>query len=149
MIASRESASTEAQKALEAFPAAGDGQQRWLIWLTADPDNTDEASLRVEVRVGLRAEVDGVNRHRLSGELHKRSVEGWGFDSYNYEGESQVASTRMGTRGATVQSALVWTTSQLVRYNSRLPLVVYMPSHLCLSYRVLAPVTEYKQVPVG
>ena len=149
MIASRESASAEALKALEAFPAAEEGQQRWLIWLSTDPDNTDESSLRVEVRVGLRTEVDGVNRYRLSGELHKRSVEGWGFDSYHYEGESQVASTRMSAKGVIAQSDSVWTASQLIRYNSRLPLVVYMPSHLHLSCRVLAPVTQYKQVSAG
>lgn len=149
MIASRESASAEAQKAFEAFPAAEDGQRRWLIWLEAGPNNNEEASLRVELRVGVCTEVDGVNRYRLSGELHKRSVEGWGFDSYHYEGESQVASTRMGTQGATAQSGTVWTASQLIRYNSRLPLVVYMPTHLQLSYRVLAPVTEYNLVSVG
>lgn len=149
MITSRESASAAAQKALEAFPAAEEGQQRWLIWLEVNPDNTEETSLRVDVRVGLRTEVDGVNLYRLSGELHKRSVEGWGFDSYHYEGESQLASTRMGTQGATVQSDIVWTASQLIRYNSRLPLVVYMPPQLHLSYRVMAPVTQYNQVSVG
>lgn len=149
MITSQESASAEAQKALEAYPAAEDGQQRWLIWFEAVSENTDEDALRVDVRVGVRTEVDGVNRYRLSGELRKRSVEGWGFDSYHYEGESEVASTRMSAKGVIAQSDIVWNASQLIRYNSRLPLVVYMPAHLHLSYRILAPVTEYNSVSVG
>ena len=148
-MASRESASAEAQKALMAFPVAENGQRRGLIWLETDPNSTDEGSLWVEFRVGVRALVDGVNHYRLSGALHKRSVEGWGFDSYYYEGESRVASTRMGTQGATAHEETVWNTSQLIRYNSRLPLVVYMPAQLHLSYRVLAPVTEYHSVSVG
>jgi ecotin len=80
---------------------------------------------------------DGVNRYQLTGSLEPRNLEGWGYTYYTFTGPAQTISTLMAPpEGTPAVEAFVSAAPLLVRYNSRLPIVVYVPSGLQVRYRV-------------
>ena len=122
-----------AADALKAFPAATAGQTRHVIAL---PAQTDESGLKVELILGKTQTVD-CNRQVFGGRLETRTAEGWGYDYYVLPALGNVASTMMGCPPGSARQAFVTTQEQpLIRYNSRLPVVVYAPSDVEVRYRV-------------
>ncbi|MGH7018630.1 MAG: serine protease inhibitor ecotin [Brevundimonas sp.] len=118
---------------LKAFPAATAGQTRHVIRL---PAQTDEDALKVEVIVGKTMRVD-CNRHSFGGRLVERTAEGWGYTYYVLDSLGQAASTMMACPPGSEHDAFVRSGGQdLIRYNSRLPLVVYAPNDVEVRYRV-------------
>ncbi|MGB0866977.1 MAG: ecotin family protein [Granulosicoccaceae bacterium] len=137
-------ASEEAIKNLEAYDRSAPGQLRHVIWL--EPiDHAEESSHQVQLRLGVKAWVDGLNHAGLAIKLERGVVQGWGFPYYHFEGDAVVASTRMASKGE-LSEQWVWSPASLVDYNSRLPLVVYVPNNFGLSYRILAPLCDYRLV---
>lgn len=119
--------------ALKAFPAAAAGQTRHVINLPAQPN---EDALKVEVIVGKTMKVD-CNRHSFGGRLVERTAEGWGYTYYVMDSLGQAASTMMACPPGSERDTFVRASDQtLIRYNSRLPLVVYAPSDAEVRYRV-------------
>jgi len=119
--------------ALKAFPAAAAGQTRHVITL---PAQTDESALKVELILGKTQTVD-CNRQAFGGRLETRTAEGWGYDYYVLPTLGNAASTMMGCPPGSERQAFVTTQEQpLIRYNSRLPVVVYAPSDVEVRYRV-------------
>lgn len=118
---------------LKAFPAAQAGQTRHVIRL---PAQSDEDALKVEVILGKTQTVD-CNRRFFGGQLETRTAEGWGYDYYVLPALGAGASTLMGCPPGSEHQAFVTTQQQpLIRYNSRLPLVVYAPSDVEVRYRL-------------
>lgn len=118
---------------LKAFPAATAGQTRHVINL---PAQSDENALKVEVILGKTQTVD-CNNHFFGGQLETRTAEGWGYDYYVLPALGQAASTMMACPAGSEREAFVTTQPQaLIRYNSRLPLVVYAPSDVEVRYRL-------------
>ncbi len=126
-------AQNSATDALKAFPAAAAGQTRHVITL---PAQTDESALKVELILGKTQTVD-CNRQVFGGRLETRTAEGWGYDYYVLPTLGNAASTMMGCPPGSERQAFVTTQEQpLIRYNSRLPVVVYAPSDVEVRYRV-------------
>lgn len=124
---------TQAAADLQAFPAAQPGQTRHVITL---PAQDDDAALKVELIVGKTMRID-CNRHSFGGALEERTAQGWGYSYYVLENLGQGVSTLMGCPPGSEREAFVRSSSEtLVRYNSRLPLVVYTPQDVQLRYRV-------------
>lgn len=118
---------------LAAFPPARAGQKRHVINL---PAQKDEDLLKVELIVGKTMMVD-CNNHMFGGQIEQRTAQGWGYDYYVLERLGEAASTLMGCPSGSQHNAFVRSSHQeLVRYNSRLPLVVYTPADVELRYRV-------------
>lgn len=118
---------------LQAFPAAAAGQTRHVIRLPAEADEND---LKVEIILGKTATVD-CNRSGFGGALETRTAEGWGYDYYVLPTLGAQISTQMGCPPNSSRQAFVETGPQpLVRYNSRLPLVIYAPSDVEVRYRL-------------
>ena len=118
---------------LKAFPAATAGQTRHVIRL---PAQSDEDALKVEVIIGKTMKVD-CNRQFFGGRLETRTAEGWGYDYYVLPALGNAASTLMGCPPGSERQAFVTTQEQpLLRYNSRLPVVVYAPSDVEVRYRI-------------
>lgn len=122
----------EATQALQAFPTAEPGYQRHVILL---PRLDDEDLHKVELVGGKTLPVD-CNVHGMDGQFNQNDVPGWGYTYWVLESRQQVRSTMMMCPDATKHDAFVQTESVLIRYNSRLPVVVFVPEGLSLRWRV-------------
>lgn len=119
---------------LAPYPKADPGYQRIVIHL---PPNENEADQRVELMIGKTLEVD-CNRQWFAGDLKEKQVTGWGYSYYVLEKMAGPASTMMACPGRRRHEAFVQLRGDgyLVRYNSKLPLVVYAPDGFEVRYRV-------------
>ena len=126
----------EAVKHLEAaYPGPPDGMERRVI-LLPKMDHDEEERHRVEIVVGKSIATDGFNVHRFDGVLREVNIPGWGFSYWQADGKFDMPlSTRIATSGETAER-FVPGPSELVRYNSRLPLVVMVPAGCEVRYRV-------------
>lgn len=120
---------------LKAFPSSVANKQRFVITLLAKPQ--EESQLKVELIVGKTMQTDGVNHHWLLNSIEEKSLEGWGYSYYQIDDSANAASTRMApliNQGSITQ--FVTAAPLLIRYNSRLPIVVYAPIGYEVKYRI-------------
>ncbi|HEY5733723.1 MAG TPA: serine protease inhibitor ecotin [Gammaproteobacteria bacterium] len=123
-----------AEDDLKAWPAAEAGYNRYVIRLA--PMDT-EANHQVEIMVGKNMLVD-CNQHRLGGDLEARVVKGWGYTSYHLEKVGGPMSTMMACPGQQKKTQFIRVSGDgyRVRYNSKLPIVVYVPEGFEVGYRI-------------
>jgi ecotin len=118
---------------LAAFPKPEAGQKQHVIQL---PEAEDEWAIKVELIVGKTEMID-CNNHFYGGGLEERIAEGWGYNYYVLPELGAGASTLMGCPDNTKREAFVRSNVEtIVRYNSKLPLVVYTPDDVELRYRL-------------
>jgi ecotin len=119
---------------LEPWPAAAVGETRFVIRL---PALEDESGRRVELRIGKDLEVD-CNRHWFGGKLERDVVAGWGYPMYRVAEIAGPAATMMACPGEPKRTVFVAVNldDPFVSYNSRLPVVVYVPEGFSVRYRV-------------
>jgi len=121
---------------LKAFPLAEDGFERFVIALPHKERGEDDA-YRVEIIVGKEMLTDGVNLVRLGNAIEQRTLEGWGYSYYVVSGGSNTISTMMAPpEGAPLVKTFVTVSPLQLRYNSRLPIVVYVPTGYEVRYRI-------------
>lgn len=123
-------------KPLQAFPAAKEGQQRFVIEV---PQAEDEYALKVELVIGKTVPTDGVNRHFFGGKVEEVELKGWGYSYYEMKELGPMAGTRMAPQpGAKMVDSFVRVnhTLPMLRYNSRMPIVVYVPAGVEVRYRI-------------
>lgn len=126
----------EDHKYLKAFPQAGDGMVRYVIELP-HKERGEDNGFRVEITVGKEMVTDGVNLARLAGKIEAKPLKGWGFTYYEVAKFGPVATTRIGVRpGAPKVKKFVSIPSMTIAYNSRIPLVVYVPEGGEVRYRI-------------
>ena len=116
--------------------AAGEGMQRYVIEL---PALEDESLKKVELIVGKTVPTDGVTRHLFGGEITREVVQGWCFSYYELKAIGPIASTMMASPPDVPQVDTFVSVRHdlgLLRYNSKLPLVVYVPAGVEVSYRL-------------
>lgn len=121
---------------LKAFPPAEAGMTRHVINL---PEQTDESALKVELIVGKTVKTDAVNRYFFAGTLETGTVPGWGFNFHILRKLGPMAGTLMAVDPSAPQVERFISLggeAQLLRYNSRLPLVVYVPAGVEVRYRI-------------
>ncbi|QXI25774.1 serine protease inhibitor ecotin [Pseudomonas vanderleydeniana] len=123
---------------LAPFPKAEDGFTRTVIRV---PKMTKDSDHRVEIIAGKILPVD-CNQKRLSGNLDEKNLEGWSYSYYRLENVSGPVSTLMacppGTK-AKKDFVPVVGTGYMLRYNSKLPLVIYAPDDVQIRYRIWTP----------
>ena len=127
----------EAVRNLEAaYPAAGPGRVRHVVLLPAVDAEAAE-DLKVEVVAGKTIDTDGVNRFRFGGEFREKDIPGWGFSFLEVDALPGPLSTRIAPQeGAPVEKRFVAGPRMLMRYNARLPIVVYAPPGVEIRTRV-------------
>ncbi|MDF2077518.1 serine protease inhibitor ecotin [Pseudomonas mendocina] len=121
-------------EALKPYPAAEAGYSRHVIEL---PAQTNEAEYKVEIIAGKTLEVD-CNQQRLGGQWQEKTVEGWGYSYYELGQVGPAVSTLMACPDGSRKQAFVRVGGEphLVRYNSKLPLVIYAPDDIEVRYRL-------------
>lgn len=127
----------EAVKNLEAaYPPAAAGKTRHVI-LLPHKERGAEDDVKVEIVAGRTIDTDGVNTTRFGGEFREKDVPGWGFSYYEVDALGPPLSTRIApTAGTPTVKSFAPGPRMLVRYNSRLPLVVYAPAGTEIRWRL-------------
>ena len=121
---------------LKAFPAAEEGWERHVIALPHKERGEDDA-FKIELIPGRSMLTDGVNLMRLGTTIEPRPLKGWGYTCYEVTGKDVAMSTRMASpEGAKKVEKFVAGKSLLIRYNSRLPIVIYAPQGQEIRYRI-------------
>ena len=134
---------------MTAFPPARDGMIRYVLQL---PKQDDESAFKVELIVGKTVLVDEKNRYFFGGKVEEETIKGWGFPRYNVSKLGPMAGTRMAIDPNTPKVNRFVTLGgepYLIRYNSRLPIVVYAPEGVEVRYRIWNARPEIKVMEKG
>jgi ecotin len=134
---------------LKAFGPAQEGMVRHVLQLAAQGE---ESAFRVELVVGKTVKVDAQNRYFFGGKLEDEVVVGWGFTQYRVKELGPMGGTLMAVDPNAPKVARFITLGgapYLIRYNSRLPIVVYVPEGVEVRYRIWAAGTELKTIEKG
>ena len=134
---------------MKAFPPAEEGMVRYVLQL---PQQKDESALRVELLVGRTVQIDAQNRYFFGGQIETETIAGWGFPRYMVRKIGPLAGTLMAIdpdapkveRFITLGGELF-----LILYNSRLPVVIYLPKGFEARYRLWSAEAETKALEQG
>ena len=124
-------------KEMKPYPAPEAGFERLVFRV---PVQANEVDRKIEIIVGKTLSVD-CNRTSFGGALEKRTAEGWGYPYFFLEEVRGPISTRMACppgAESTEKFVAVQGDGYLQRYNSKLPVVVYVPDDFEVRYRIWA-----------
>lgn len=140
---------SQAANNMKAFPPAEEGMVRYVLQLAKQDD---EAALKVELIVGKTVQTDGENRYFFGGKIETETIKGWGFTRYKVSKLGPIAGTLMAINPNTPKVDQFITLGggpYLIRYNSRLPVVIYVPEGVDVRYRIWSGGTETKEIEKG
>ncbi len=122
------------KKNLQIWPKAEKGYQRFIIQLST---LANEDAARIELIPQKKILVD-CNTILIHGNMQSKTIQGWGYNYYRLDSISLPASTLMACPNQTKQNKLISISTNLpfIKYNSKLPIVIYVPKDINLSYRV-------------
>lgn len=141
--------SAHATDNMKAFPPADQGMVRYVLQL---PIQDDESTFKVELIVGRTVQVDAKNNYFFGGTIEEETIQGWGFPRYIVSKLGPMAGTLMAIDPNAPKVARFITLGgdpYLIRYNSRLPIVVYVPEGVEVRYRIWTAGTEAKAIEKG
>ncbi len=141
--------SAHAADNIKAFPPANQGNVRYVLQL---PTQDDESAFKVELIVGKTVQVDEKNKYFFGGKIKEETIKGWGFPRYIVSKLEPMANTLMAIDPNAPKVARFITLAgapYLIRYNSRLPIVVYVPEGVEVRYRIWAASVEAKAIEKG
>jgi ecotin len=134
---------------LKAFPPPETGMVRYVLHL---PKQDDESAFKVELIVGKTVLLDEHNRYFFIGKIQQETIKGWGFPRYNVSQLGPMAGTQMAVDpNAPKVNRFITLGGEpyFIRYNSRLPVVVYAPEGVEVRYRIWAAEPEMKGFEKG
>lgn len=116
------------------YPKPESGYTRQVIQLTPQ---TRENDFKVEILAGKTLTLD-CNLQRLGGTLEEKTLEGWGYSYYRLEKVMGPMSTRMACQDGQNKQDFVPVIGDgfMLRYNSQLPIVLYVPQGIEVRYRI-------------
>jgi ecotin len=141
--------SVQAADNLKAFPPAEKGMVRHVLQLSKQ---NDESAFRIELIAGMTVQVDEANRYFFGGKIEEETIKSWGFPRYNIRKLGPMAGTLIGVDpNAPKVNRFVTLGGEpyLIRYNSRLPIVVYSPEGVEVRYRVWKAEPKTKVIQKG
>jgi ecotin len=141
--------SAHAADNMKAFPPPEQGMVRYALQL---PKQGDESAFKVELIVGKTVLLDEQNRYFFGGKIQKETIKGWGFTRYNVSQLGPMAGTQMAVDpNAPKVNRFITLGGEpyLIRYNSRLPVVVYAREGVEVRYRIWNAGPETKVIEKG
>lgn len=134
---------------MKAFPPAEKGMVRYVLQVD---EREDESLFRVELIVGKTVLLDEANQYFFGGSLKREVIKGWGFPKYTVTDLGPMAGTLMAVDPQAKKVKRFITLGgdpYLIRYNSRLPIVVYVPEGVEVHYRIWSADTQSKEIDQG
>lgn len=134
---------------MKAFPPAEEGMVRYVLQL---PKQTDESVFKVELIVGKTVQVDMQNRYFFIGQIDAETIPGWGFTRYLVKKVGPMAGTLMAVDPDAPKVERFITLGgdpYLIRYISRLPVVIYVPEGVDVRYRIWSAGAEAQALEKG
>jgi ecotin len=134
---------------MKAFPPSEAGMVRHVLRL---PQQADEFAFQVELIVGKTVQLEARNRYFFGGRIEQETIKGWGYTLYKVGQLGPLAGTLMAIDpNAPKVDRFIALAGEpyLVRYNSRLPIVVYVPEGTEVRYRIWSTGAETKAVEKG
>lgn len=134
---------------MKAFPPADEGMTRHVLQL---PKQDDEALFRLELIVGKTVLTDANNVYFFGGRIVEETIEGWGFPRYMVKELGPMGGSLMAVDpDAPKVERFVKLAGEpyLIRYNSRLPVVVYVPEGVEVRYRIWRAEPEMRPIELG
>ena len=126
----------QAENTMKAFPPAENGMVRYVLHL---PKQENESGFKVELIVGKTVQVDKENRYFFGGRIEKETIKGWGYPRYVVSALGPMGGTLMAVDPNAPKVDRFITIGgepYLIRYNSRLPIVVYVPEDVEVRYQI-------------
>lgn len=123
----------EALSWLKDFPEKEGYVKKYILLKKLNPD--EEANHKIEIMPGVTKVAD-CNNHQLSGNLSEKVLDGFGFTYFIFDSNGEIASTRMLCPDNSEKEKFITGTTQMIAYNSSVPIVVYIPKDIELKYRV-------------
>lgn len=119
------------------YPEAEADQQRFVINLPSERSRLEQNNLQVQVIVGRHVEGDDGHRYVYSGDIQEREIQGWGYNYWVASLEDPIA-TRSNPSAKPKDGFIPLHDSPVIRYNSKLPIVVYAPHDAEVRYKIWA-----------
>ena len=123
----------EKKDRIHMYPQAKEGYTRYVIEV---PKTKNDYDHKLELLVGKTMLVD-CNKRSLFGKVNEINLKGWGYTYLEISDIGAGVSTMMACHGPKVEKFVsLYAPEKLIRrYNSRSPLVVYVPEAYTLKYR--------------
>jgi ecotin len=140
---------TYAADNMKAFPPAAAGMVRYVL---QPPEQKDESAFKLELVVGKKVKTDQANRHFFGGKIEEQNIEGWGFPKFVVSKLGPMVGTLMAVDPNEPKVERFITLGGgpfLIRYNSKLPVVVYVPEGVEVRYRIWKAEAETNTMEKG
>lgn len=134
---------------MDAFAPAKNGMTRHVLEL---PGQTDESKFKVQLIIGKTVRIDKGNRYFFGGKIVKETIKGWGFTRYVVSKLGSMAGTLMAVDPNVPKVDRFITLGgrpYLIPYNSRLPVVVYVPEGVEVRYQIWSAAGEIRPIEEG
>ncbi len=134
---------------MNAFPPPENGMVRHVLQVSK---RTDESAFKVELMVGKSVSIDKENRYFFGGRIERETIKEWGFSRYTVSRLGPMAGTLMAIDpNAPKVNRFITLGGEpfIVRYNSRLPLVVYVPEGVEVRYRIWSAEAKTRTMEEG
>ncbi len=134
LITSSLYAETEKKDNIHMFPQAQEGFVRHVVEV---PKTDNDEDHRVELLIGKTMLVD-CNKHSLRAKVENVTLKGWGYKYLEVSDIHSGPSTMMACPQPKTEKfiSLYMGKETLRRYNSRLPIVAYIPEGYEMRYRI-------------
>ena len=116
------------------FPSAKEGYVRYIVEVPKTDNDTDH---KVELLIGKNLMVD-CNHASFSGKIERKTLKGWGYHYFEVSDIQRGPTTMMACREPKSEKYISISEPErtLLRYNSRIGTVIYVPEGYEVRYRI-------------